>query len=288
MRPSSAARQVAQVPLPDTSFGPWSLIAGGSEGIGASFAHQLASRGVNVALVARTTAPLEETAREIRASHGVEVRTLALDLTVDDVVECVDALCRDLDIATLICNAGAAHGVGALLDQPVDKALHLVRLNCIATTRLVHHYGRRMVSRGGGNIVLVGSGAGTSGSAGIAAYSASKAFVTTLAEGLWYELAPKNVRVLGLVLGLTRTPAMERAGFRPGGGYTADDPDIVAATGLEQVGNGPVFVMPSLQPHLEAAAKLTRAERIKAMSDATLALRDAPPGDRPADESPRR
>jgi short-subunit dehydrogenase len=259
---------------PEGSFGPWALIAGGSEGVGASFAHQLASRGVNVALVARTAGPLEKTAREIRAGHGVEVRTLALDLTVDEVVDCIDALCSDLDVATLICNAGAAHGVGALLDQPVDKALHLVRLNCISPMRLVHHYGRRMLARGGGNIILIGSGAGTAGGAGVAAYSASKSFVTTLAEGLWYELAPKNIRVLGLVLGLTRTPAMERAGFRPGGGYTADDPDVVAATGLAQIGNGPVYVMPSLQPHLEAAAKLSRAERVKAMSEATLALLD--------------
>ena len=223
---------------PEGSFGPWALIAGGSEGVGASFAHQLASRGVNVALVARAAGPLEKTAREIRAGHGVEVRTLALDLTVDEVVECIDALCSDLDVATLICNAGAAHGVDALLDQPVDKALHLVRLNCISPMRLVHHYGRRMLARGGGNIILIGSGAGTAGGAGVAAYSASKSFVTTLAEGPLVRARTEERPVLGLVLGLTRTPAMERAGSGRAA-YTADDRDVVAATGLEQIGNGP-------------------------------------------------
>ena len=68
-------------------YGPYALIAGASEGIGAAFARQLAERGVNLVLVARRAEPLEALADEIRASAGVDVRVAPIDLTSPDVDE---------------------------------------------------------------------------------------------------------------------------------------------------------------------------------------------------------
>ena len=48
-------------------YGPWAVIAGGSEGVGASFAHQLGAAGINLVLIARKPGPLEATAQEVRA-----------------------------------------------------------------------------------------------------------------------------------------------------------------------------------------------------------------------------
>jgi short-subunit dehydrogenase len=48
------------------TYGPWALVAGGSEGLGAAFAHDLARRGLNLVLVARRPGPLEQTAELIR------------------------------------------------------------------------------------------------------------------------------------------------------------------------------------------------------------------------------
>jgi short-subunit dehydrogenase len=64
------------------NYGPWAVIAGGSEGVGAEFARLLAAAGLKLVLVARKPGPLEDTAQECR-EHGVEVRTLAVDLAVD-------------------------------------------------------------------------------------------------------------------------------------------------------------------------------------------------------------
>ena len=64
-------------------YGPWAVIAGGSEGVGASFARQLAEAGLNLVLIARKPEPLEEVAAQVRA-HGVEVRTLQQDLLAPD------------------------------------------------------------------------------------------------------------------------------------------------------------------------------------------------------------
>jgi short-subunit dehydrogenase len=47
-------------------YGPWVVIAGGSEGVGASFARKLAAQGLNLVLLARKPEPLEEVARQIR------------------------------------------------------------------------------------------------------------------------------------------------------------------------------------------------------------------------------
>src|SRR5689334_11414022 len=65
-------------------YGPWALIAGGSEGIGEAFAFGAAARGLNLVLVARKPQTLEDVAGRIRKQHGVEVRTEALDLAAPD------------------------------------------------------------------------------------------------------------------------------------------------------------------------------------------------------------
>ncbi|MDV3208324.1 MAG: SDR family NAD(P)-dependent oxidoreductase, partial [Rhodococcus ruber] len=67
-------------------YGPWAVIAGGSEGVGSAFADELSKAGLNLVLIARKPGPLEETAEKVRG-NGVEVRTLALDLLADDAVE---------------------------------------------------------------------------------------------------------------------------------------------------------------------------------------------------------
>ena len=71
-------------------YGPWALIAGGSEGVGACFAHRLAEQGINLVLVARKPGPLEGLASEIRGRAHVEVRTLALDLTAADMLSRIE------------------------------------------------------------------------------------------------------------------------------------------------------------------------------------------------------
>ncbi|HEX8728422.1 MAG TPA: SDR family NAD(P)-dependent oxidoreductase, partial [Ktedonobacterales bacterium] len=65
-------------------YGPWALVAGASAGLGAQYASQLAALGLHVILVARRAAELEALANRLRADHGVETRTLALDLARPD------------------------------------------------------------------------------------------------------------------------------------------------------------------------------------------------------------
>ena len=268
-------------------YGPWALIAGGSEGIGLSFARLLAARGLNLVLLARRAPPLEEAAGAIRAEFGIEVQTRALDLTAHGLDAEIEALTSGREVGLLVCNAGATHGAALLLDRPVEAALKLVELNCTAPLRLVHRLGSRMKARGRGGVILVSSLSGLAGGAYIAAYSASKAFEMVLAEALWHEFGAVGVDVLGIVPGATATPAMERSGMKfgsreqdaaraSGGPRTstvAMDPDEVAREALEHLGRGPIHVPGEAnRSSADALRNAPRAQVVEAMSAAVAQM----------------
>jgi short-subunit dehydrogenase len=225
-----------------SAYGPWAVIAGGSEGVGAEFARQLASAGLSLVLIARKPEPLEATADTCR-DRGVEVRTMALDLTDQSEVDRIFETTADLTVGLLIYNAGANTCSEPFLDGDLADFKAVLDLNLNTPLRLVHHYGRCMRDRRRGGILLVGSMAGYLGSARNTVYGGVKAFGRIFAEGLWLELREHNVDVLELVLGVTRTPAMQRVGLNfeiPG--IQVAEPADVAREGLAQLANGPVFV----------------------------------------------
>ena len=112
--------------------------------------------------------------------------------------------------------AGRGPDYEPFLANPVEPALAMVQRNCVVPVQLCHHFAGPMVARGRGGIVLVSSGAGLVGAPNMVAYGATKAFDMVMAEALWAELHDQGVDVLGLVLGLTDTPALRRLLARRG------------------------------------------------------------------------
>jgi uncharacterized protein len=224
------------------NYGPWAIVAGGSEGVGAEFARLLAAAGLNLVLLARKPGPLDATAESCRG-HGVEVRTVAVDLVDPEGADRLFQATADLEVGLLIYNAGANTCSEQFLDGDLADFQRVIDLNIGAAMRLTQHYGRPMRDRRRGGILLVGSMAGYLGSVRHTVYGGVKAFGRIFAEGLWLELRDYNVHVLELVLGVTRTPAMERVGLNfdiPG--MRVAEPADVAREGLEQLPNGPVYI----------------------------------------------
>lgn len=246
-----------------SQYGPWAVIAGGSEGVGAEFARLLAQTGMNLVLVARNPDPLTETAEGCRRL-GVEVIIAAADLTSPAGLEAVKAATDDLEVGLLIFNAGANTCSAQFLDVDLADFTPVVDLNITALLTLVHHYGAAMRRRHRGGILIVGSMAGYLGSDRHTVYGATKAFSRIFAEGLWLELRERGVDVLHLVLGVTRTPAMQRAGLNfdiPG--LHVSEPADVAREGLDNLPNGPVYIADG---YAEDAVRRSDPDRARVVS----------------------
>lgn len=223
-------------------YGPWAIIAGASEGIGACLADELAAHGLNLVLIARNGALLDDVAATVRSRHGVDVRAVVQDLTVDDVAERVAEATQGLEIGLLIYNAGASDRTSEFLDNELDYSLKQIKLDVVGPTALARRFGSAMRDRGRGGIVLVASLACVAGSATLAMYSGVKAFQHNFAEGLWAELRPHGVDVVCTPLGMTWTPALQRMGVErdESAQMTSED---VAREIVEHIGDGPVYVV---------------------------------------------
>jgi short-subunit dehydrogenase len=239
--------------------GPWALIVGGSEGIAEALAEKLAALGINLVLVARKPGPLEATAGKARTT-GVEVRTLSLDAARPDLLERIREVTDGLEVGLLVHNVGGGGGSGPFLGQTLDQVMNGVMVNCVNLVKLVHHFGRPMLARGRGGILMFGSMAGNVGGANLASYSASKSFVQILAEALWAELEPKGIDVLDLVIGSADTPARRRSGTQDSGDFPVARPEDVAQQALDRIGDGPVLVPPGNEKMFEALNGMPRRD----------------------------
>jgi len=199
---------MAEILLDAAQYGPWAVIAGGSDGTGACFAEDIAASGINLLLIARRPGPLEALAVKLRSDHGVEVRTLVLDLNAADAVRQMAAATEGLEVGLYVSNAGAESGGHSFLDTPLETILGLITRNCLTVAQACHHFGKLMRARGRGGIVLMGSGAGLGGQPGVAAYSGAKGFVLNLAESLWAELRGAGIHVIGIAAPIMETPTL--------------------------------------------------------------------------------
>ncbi|MGW3653000.1 SDR family NAD(P)-dependent oxidoreductase [Streptomyces sp. NPDC000878] len=251
-------------------YGAWGIVAGGSDGVGAAFAHRMASRGMNVVLVARRLPVLQASADDIRARHGVEVRTVALDLSVSGALSQLERATADLEVGLFVYNAGGDDRSIAFLDKDLDTHLALVHRNRAGVLEAAYRFGAPMVARGRGAMVLVTSGAAWAGGATLATYGATKAFDLILAESLWAEWHTNGVDVLGLVLGRTDTPSLRRVLDAKGESYgELPDPDDVAAEALDHLGDGPTWICGSDAPTGGSPfGALNRRDAVLAMSRA--------------------
>jgi short-subunit dehydrogenase len=246
-------------------YGPWALIVGGSEGVGAAFARKLAAAGFKLVLVARKPEPLQELAAELSAD-GTEVRALSADMSKPDAVDRVRTVTDDVEVGLLIYNAGANSIRGDFVELDPEVYRSVIGVTVIGQSEFAHHYGALMRQRGRGGIILCGSTSGYMGAPTLATYTAAKAFSRILSEALWVECQPFGIDVLHLNIGFTATPAMARLGMDLS---AAQPPEAVAQEGLDNIANGPVWIaggFANLQLAIKRSTVENRAESILAFA----------------------
>jgi len=217
-------------------YGRYALVAGGSDGLGAAFAEAIARRGLDLILIARQKERLDATAARIREAYGVEVIAISADMAdFENVRRSIDAL--EVSIGLLVYNAAYAP-IGLLENLGEDELKLTTDVNVKTPLLLVRHLSASMIQQKQGGIVLMSSLSGAVGCPNIAAYSATKAFNTILAESLWMELKPHGIDVIACCAGAVLTPGYRQAAktkTAPG----ALDADAVAEKTLRALGRGP-------------------------------------------------
>lgn len=174
------------------------LITGAGKGIGKAIAIALAKEGVNVILVARTQAEIDNVAAKARS---LRVKALAITADVADIksvnASVEKALAEFGTIDILINNAGIG-AFGKFLELEPTEWEHIIQVNLMGTYYVTRAVLPNMIERQMGDIINISSTAGLSGNAVTSAYSASKFAVLGLTESLMQEVRKHNIRVTAL------------------------------------------------------------------------------------------
>ena len=179
------------------------LITGGNSGIGLATARRFVAEGAQVIITGREEATLHAAANELG------VTAIRSDVTDAAARAALFQRIREefgrLDV--LFANAGIAK-FGPIEETREDDFETVLRTNVTAVFFTVQ--GALSLMSAGSAIVLNGSMAATTGSAGISAYAASKAGIRAMGRSLAGELSPRGIRVNVVVPGVIETPIWDR------------------------------------------------------------------------------
>lgn len=191
---------------------PLCVLTGASSGIGAALAPMLAREGYDLLLVARREAELAKVAVEVRAAEPA----CAAEVFPSDLSEpgAGDRLVARAPGAKLVVNSAGFGKLGPALRFDLDTYRRMIALNVSALTEITYAYAKRMSEDGGGVIMNIASTAAFQPIPYFTVYSATKAYVVSLCEGLHYELRGKGVHVLAFCPGPVDT-AFEAAAEVP-------------------------------------------------------------------------
>jgi short-subunit dehydrogenase len=214
------------------------LVTGASKGLGVAYATELARRGTDLVLVARSQDALERLAAELRDAHGVRVDVIVADLgATDGPAHVADELAdRGIEVDLLLNNAGLG-SAGPFFDRPLDQQLLSVGVNVSGLLALTHRLGGQMLRRGRGGIINVASTAAFQPMPYQAAYAATKSFHLSFGEALAVELRGSGLTVM------TVHPGAIATGFFDGTTATidlrvADTPERIATRTLDDFVRG--------------------------------------------------
>jgi short-subunit dehydrogenase len=221
-------------------YGPVALVTGASSGIGTAFAEALAAKGFDLVLVARRVDRLNALAETLGKVHGINAHVLEADLSRTDASQCILDATSTRDIGLVISNAGFGLKGAHAANNP--KAMtDMLMVNCHVPMQLAHGFIPRLRARGSGGIIFTSSIEGLMGCPYSTAYSASKALVNALGEGLWAELQPDGIDVLTLCPGATESEAAGLQGIDIATLQNVMPAAEVARLTLENITNGPTF-----------------------------------------------
>lgn len=218
---------------------------------------ELARRGYDVLLTARSEDQLEQAAAEVR-QLGRQARVLPLDLAASGAAEQLAAWATDqtTELAVLVNNAG--YGLwGRFEELPLEQQQNMLRLNMHLPVELTHALLPVLRRQPKAYILNVASTAAYQAVPTLTLYAASKAFLLSFSRGLRYELRETSVSVTCLSPGATTTDFADRAGMNADLQATANKvsmtPEQVAQAGIAALLAGEAELIPGALNKVSAA-----------------------------------
>jgi NAD(P)-dependent dehydrogenase (short-subunit alcohol dehydrogenase family) len=187
--------------------GKVSLVTGGTSGIGAATAVELARRGSDIAIIARKLGDRATAVKTEVEALGRRCTLIAADMSVpSEVTRSVQETATQFGgVDVVVHSAGGAVPGGLMQVTPeawyaaFDVHVHAIFHLCRAVVPV-------MKQRGGGAIILISSAAGSRGCLGALAYGTVKGALPQFARALARELADDQIRVNVVAPGVIRTP----------------------------------------------------------------------------------
>ena len=216
------------------------VVTGASKGIGYELAKQFAKAYFDVVVVAEDES-IFEVPTELE-KHGAKVEAFRIDLAsregAEKFYEKVKSLGRPVDALAL--NAGVGVTGDFVRETDLDEELNLINLNIVSTVVLAKLFGKDMVRRGEGKILITSSVAATMPGPLLAIYAASKSFVQSFAQAIRNELKDSGVTVTALMPSATETDFFRRAHMEETeiGVSEKDHPEDVAKAGFDALMTG--------------------------------------------------
>ncbi|WJL94495.1 SDR family oxidoreductase [Microbacterium sp. ET2] len=255
------------------------LITGASAGIGAEFAHQLAARGSDLVLVARRADRLRALADQLAATYGVRALALPADLSEPGIGERLRTRTAEAGFAVtgVVNNAGFANH-GLLHEARLSDLQREIAVDVSSVVEITHAFLPQLRARRDGFVVNVASMSAYAANPTMAVYAATKAFVLSFTEGVWFESRGTGVRVMALVPGATETEFFQVAGEAAGGGARRMSAEAVARTALTAIARRtpPVTVIAGTSNRLSAIATRLAGRRRMTEFVGRLMMRDQP------------
>ena len=217
--------------------GDWALVTGASSGIGKAFAECLAQRGLHLVMVALHEEPLANLARQWEEAYGIQCVSLSVDLADPASAQIIhrEIQNRNLSIDVLVNSAGFGY-FGDFQVMPADQITKMVQVNATSIAALCRCLLPSMQARNKGAIINVASVAGFIPYPFAAVYSATKSFIITFTKAIWAENQAKNVRILLLCPGYTKTN-FEKVSTEPSRVhlFSGEDPHVIAEKALSSL-----------------------------------------------------
>lgn len=227
------------------------LITGASSGIGMEIAKYMASRQLNLILVARREQKLQELAENLCTKHQIKVKVLSCDLAqieqLKTLMPQVQAYLQqeNLQLTALVNNAGTGYWDN-FIQQDSEQIISDINLNVIALTHLSHAFVNSACLAKDNYILNIASVAGLLPTPRYAVYSATKSYVVALSKILAYELQHTNTSITCVCPGGVFTEFLDKAGQNLKGSTGMMQADEVAKYAVDAMFKKRLIKVPGL------------------------------------------